>query len=121
MADATQKLKQLYSDDKLMISVRPRKEKGRQKAAPDFFEDEYFRRIGEQSELNARAGHDHAEIVEADLGAAGGIHIAFGMPVDDIEIHRRGLDVLNDAGTDEIQVAALDKITANTGGICAKI
>src|SRR4029079_8891784 len=121
VADATQKFKQVFLIVNRSSPLPRKKKKGRQKATPDFFDDEYFRRIGEQSELNARAGHYHAEVVEPDLGATGGIHVAFGMAVDDIEVHRRGLDVLNDAGADEIQVAVFDEVTAEAGGIRAKI
>ena len=39
------------------------------------------------------------------------------MAVDDIEIHRRGFDVLDDAGSNKIQIAVLDKVASKACGI----
>ena len=58
-----------------------------------------------------------SKVIELDLRNAGGIHVAVGMAVDDIEIHRRGFDVLDDAGSNKIQIAVLDKVASKACGI----
>lgn len=86
------------------LAPRTQRKRGRPKTAPGTLSQTG----GERSELNLRTHDDHVEGVELNRLCSGIGHVAVCMAIDHVEIHCGCFDVLDNAGTDEVEAAVVD-------------